>query len=90
MTTTTIVVESSSTITSTLAETNTVVQSLETPTIVVGGIMGPPGPSSNLSSSGDVDITNLQDGSTLIWNATSSRWQASKLLEKQIINAGFF
>lgn len=90
MTTTTVVVESVSTVTNTSSETNTVVQSLDTPTIIVGGIMGPAGPSANLSASGDVDITNLQDGSTLIWNATSSRWQASKLLEKQIINAGFF
>lgn len=90
MTTETVVVESQSTITNTSAETNTVVQTVETPTIVVGGIMGPPGPSANISSSGDVDVSNLQDGSTLIWDAANAKWQATTLLEKQVINAGFF
>jgi len=90
MTTTTVVVESVSTITNTSSETNTVVQTTETPTIVVGGIMGPPGPASNINSSNDVDITNLQDGSALIWSTASNRWQATTLLEKQVINAGFF
>jgi hypothetical protein len=90
MTTTTVVVESVSTVTNTSSETNTVVQTLETPTVVVGGIMGPPGPASNISSSSDVDITGLQDGSALIWSAASNRWQATTLLEKQVINAGFF
>jgi carbon monoxide dehydrogenase subunit G len=90
MTTTTVVVESVSTITNTSSETNTVVQTTETPTVVVGGIMGPPGPASNISSSSDVDITGLQDGSALIWSAASNRWQATTLLEKQVINAGFF
>jgi hypothetical protein len=90
MTTETIVVESSSTVTNTTVEVSTVVQTLETPTIVVGGIMGPPGPASNLSSSGDVDITNLQDGSMLVWDTANNKWQATTLLEKQVINAGFF
>jgi len=90
MTTETIVVESQSTVTSTVAETNTVIQTTETPTIVVGGIVGPPGTNGVLSGSSDVDISNLQDGSTLIWDVASGKWLASKLLEKQIINAGFF
>lgn len=90
MTTTTVVVESNSTITNTLAETNTVVQTQDTPTVVVGGIQGPPGPAGNISASSDVDITGLQDGSALIWSAASNRWQATTLLEKQVINAGFF
>jgi len=90
MTTETILVESQSTVTSTITETNTVIQTIEAPTIVVGGIMGPSGPSSNISSSGDVNITGLQDGSTLVWDATNAKWQATTLLEKQVINAGFF
>ena len=90
MTTETVVVESQSTITSTSSETNTVVQTVETPTVIVGGIMGPPGLSSNVSTSGDVDITTIQDGSLLIWSSTDNKWQAKTLLEKQVINAGFF
>jgi hypothetical protein len=90
MTTETVVVSSIQTVTSTSSETLTVVQEQTNPVIVVGGIMGPPGPSSNVSGSSDVDITGLQDGSMLVYNAASSKWQATTLLEKQVINAGFF
>lgn len=68
----------------------TVVQNIESTTVVVGGIMGPPGPSAFVSASGDVDITNLQDGSVLVYSSSDAKWQATQLLEKQVINAGFF
>jgi hypothetical protein len=90
MTTETVVIASTQTVTSTSIETVTVVQEQQNPVIVVGGIMGPPGPSSTVSNSSDVDITTLQDGSMLVYNAADSKWQATKLLEKQVINAGFF
>ncbi len=43
----------------------TVVQNVENTTVVVGGIMGPPGASGLITASADVDVTNLQDGSVL-------------------------
>ena len=68
----------------------TVVQNIESTTVVVGGIMGPPGVSATVSASSDVDITNLQDGSVLVYSSNDAKWQATQLLEKQVINAGFF
>lgn len=69
----------------------TVVQNIETTTVVVGGIMGPPGISGgSVSASVDVDITNLQNGSVLVYSTNNAKWQATQLLENQTINAGFF
>ncbi len=81
MTTETVVVESTSSVVTRVSETST---------IIAGGIMGPPGLSKSFSESSEVDLTNLQDGSTLIYSTSSGKWQASTLLEKQVINAGFF
>jgi hypothetical protein len=38
----------------------------------------------------DVDLMGLEDGSLLIYNATSEKFEASILLEKQNINGGHF
>lgn len=81
MTTTTVIVESTSAVATVVTQTNTV---------IAGGIIGPRGPSSTISESSDVDVTNLQDGSTLVYDTAAGKWQATKLLEKQVINAGFF
>lgn len=81
MSTTTVVVESSSAVATVITETTTV---------IAGGIVGPRGPASSISESSDADITNLQDGSTLVYSTAAGKWQATNLLEKQVINAGFF
>lgn len=38
----------------------------------------------------DVDLSDLQDGSLLIYSAASEKFEASILLEKQNINGGNF
>lgn len=81
MTTTTVVVQSSSAVATLVTQTNTV---------IAGGIVGPRGPAAAISESGDVDTSNLQDGSTLVYDTSAGKWQATNLLEKQVINAGFF
>lgn len=81
MTTTTVVVQSSSAVATLVTQTNT---------IIAGGIVGPRGPAAAISESSDVDASNLQDGSTLVYDTAAGKWQATKLLEKQVINAGFF
>ena len=43
-----------------------------------------------LSDLADVDLTGLEDGSLLIYNATSKKFEASRLLENQNINGGHF
>ncbi len=54
-------------------------------------------PVSNIeTSSGDidslfgVDTTAKEDGSVLVYNATSEQFEATKTLEKQFINGGNF
>ena len=37
-----------------------------------------------------VDITAKEDGSVLVYNATSENFEATKTLEKQFINGGNF
>lgn len=71
-------------------ETVTVVSYTDVPTYVLTGIQGPPGVNSTLSTSGDVDVTNLTDGSVLVYNTAISKWQATTVLEKQALNGGFF
>ena len=58
-------------------------------TIVVTGMMPPPS-ASTISNSADIDISALQDGGMLVYNATSQKWIATNLLEKQIFEAGQF
>jgi hypothetical protein len=43
-----------------------------------------------VSSLADVDITNLENGSLLIFNQTSTKWVASRDLDEQRLDAGFF
>lgn len=54
------------------------------------GEPGPVGPSAAISTASDVDITNLDNGSLLIYNNTTSRWQSNKNLIAQYIDAGEF
>jgi len=38
----------------------------------------------------DVDTTNLQDGSVLVYNTSTTKFETTITLEKQIINGGNF
>ncbi len=44
----------------------------------------------SIGSFGDVDLTNLTDGSLLIYNSLTSKFEASTLLNKQEIDAGLY
>jgi hypothetical protein len=55
------------------------------------GIQGPAGSSvSQVSLMADVDVTNLTDGSLLVYEQQSSKWKSTTLLNKQAIDAGEF
>ena len=43
-----------------------------------------------LSDMTDLDVTNLTDGSVLVYSTNLGKWEATKTLEKQIINGGNF
>lgn len=57
--------------------------------IITSGMMPPPAVNS-IMASGDVDITNLQDGGVLVYNTSTNKWTATNLLDKQIFEAGQF
>lgn len=38
----------------------------------------------------DIDVTNLEDGSVLVYSTNLGKWEATRTLEKQIINGGNF
>lgn len=43
-----------------------------------------------LSDMADVDLSGLEDGSLLIYNTTTEKFEALTILEKQNINGGHF
>jgi len=57
--------------------------------IITSGMMPPPVVNS-ISASGDVDLSQLQDGGVLIYNTATNMWKATNLLDKQIFEAGQF
>jgi len=66
------------------------VESQKVAEVTAVGIQGVPGVVGNLENIPNVDATNAQDGSVLVLDATEQKWKATKLLEKQIMNGGFF
>ena len=69
-----------------------VLVSNDTAQTIVTGLMGPPGRDGiqNLSQAGDIDSTELIDGATLVYNASTSKWKATNKLDNQILEAGQF
>jgi len=58
---------------------------------VVGvGIQGPPGPQSSIATLPDVDITNLQNGSVLVYQTSTNKWTSTTTLDSQNMEAGEF
>lgn len=44
----------------------------------------------NVSDLTDVNTTNLENGSLLIFNTSTNKWTASRLLDNQTIEGGHF
>ena len=57
--------------------------------VIVTGIMGPRG-TTTIQALDDIDLSNLQNGSLLIYSTAASKWQASTLLDSQTLEAGQF
>jgi len=36
----------------------------------------------------DIDLTNLEDGSVLVYSTNSGKWESTNLLEKQTVECG--
>lgn len=54
------------------------------------GIQGVPGSSVPLSDMLDVDATNLNNGSILVYSITAEKWVATTLLENQSVESGHY
>jgi len=65
------------------------VNSQGTTEVVSVGIQGPPGPN-QITTAGDVDASNLKDGSMLVYSTTVSKWEATTSLLKQELEGGQF
>ncbi len=71
----------------TLLQTETAVVEVIAPShIVQGGLL----PQSSISTAPDVDLTNLTNGAVLVYQENTAKWQATKTLENQVMNGGFF
>ena len=73
----------------TLQQTERVVEKVETGTVVVTGIVGPRG-ITTISGASDLDLTGLTDGATLVYQQNIAKWLATKELDNQVMNGGFF
>lgn len=77
----------------TISETETLVVSNDTAVTIVTGMIGPKGADGTagaLSQLPDVDTTGVQDGSLLVYSTAASKWQATTILNNQILEAGQF
>ena len=72
-----------------LEQTERVVNRVEDTTVVVTGVLAPVG-QTNISTAPDVDLTNLTNGAVLVYQESTGKWQATKTLENQVMNGGFF
>jgi hypothetical protein len=72
-----------------VSEQEVVVVSSDTSSVVVTGIMGPPG-AATIGDMLDVDTSELTDGATLVYVSNTSTWKATRKLDNQILEAGQF
>ena len=66
---------------------------VETPgvvTVITTAEQGPPGAAGiqNISEATDVDASDLNDGSVLVYSTATQKWTATKELSNQIIESG--
>jgi len=85
--TTTVVVDKNTTVTIREQKVNTVVVRDETPRTIITGIMGPPG-RTTVNGLDDVDVTQLNPGSILVYNTQTQKWISTTLLNQQTVDSG--
>lgn len=87
----TVVTEQNNTVVAAADGPGTVVTQTASIQTIVTGIMGPAG-SANASVNRllDVDVSQLTNGSLLVYNTQTEKWTASTRLDQQIFEAGQF
>ena len=58
--------------------------------VVSIGIQGPAGPQSSISDIADIDTTNLENGSLLVYTTATSKWTSTTTLDLQNMEGGEF
>jgi hypothetical protein len=74
----------------TISQTETIVVDNDTSVTVVTGLMGPPGTVITLAQVPDIDTSNLQNGSLLVYSTAATKWKATTTLDNQTLEAGQF
>jgi hypothetical protein len=78
---------------------NVILTTEDTVNVITEGSQGPMGPqgpqglqglSTNISSAPDVNITNIQDGSLLIYSSQEQKWVANTQLTNQSLESGHY
>jgi hypothetical protein len=85
----TVVVQSNDTAVVQAQTVNQVVTEEKGTTLIITGMMGP-AVVATITNSADIDTSNLQSGSVLVYNTITNKWVATKLLDQQTIEAGQF
>lgn len=70
-----------------LTQVERVIERTQDSTVIVTGVLAPAS-ASTISGSGDVDLTQLVDGATLVYSTPTNKWAATALLDKQVIESG--
>jgi hypothetical protein len=55
--------------------------------VVSVGIQGPSGPNT-ITNATDIDSTNLQNGSVLVYKTSTNKWTSTTILDSQNVEAG--
>jgi hypothetical protein len=58
--------------------------------IITGGLLPRTFQATIGGAVGEIDTTNLEDGSMLVYEQNIEKWKAVRKLEKQIMEGGFF
>lgn len=57
--------------------------------VVTVGVQGPPGPS-YINTATDVDVSQLENGSVLVYKSSALKWTATRTLEQQNLEGGHY
>ena len=67
----------------------TVVIDNDVVTIITSAEQGPPGVT-RIGEADDVNVSNLENGSVLVYSGSSEKWVATRLLENQSVESGHY
>ena len=73
-----------------MSEIIAVVEYEENITVPAVGIQGISASDMSITNMSDVDATNLEDGSVLVYKTNTSKWTSTRLLDQQFMEGGEF